>query len=78
MYLSIDRYSFFYFYPFCTIRARRFHKYCTNAKRIVHHSEPVQHLFARILLASFLGDFAKILGNPQKISSVFHFISQKI
>ena len=40
--------------------------------------EPVLHLFARILLASFPRYFRKILGNPQRISSVFPFISRKI
>ena len=40
--------------------------------------ESVLHLFARILLASFPRYFRKILGNPQRISSVFPFISRKI
>ena len=40
--------------------------------------EPIWHLFARILLADFLRYFRKILENPQRIFSVFPFISQKI
>ena len=40
--------------------------------------ESVLHLFAHILLASFPRYFRKILGNPQRISSVFPFISRKI
>ena len=40
--------------------------------------ESVLHLFAHILLASFPRYFRKMLGNPQRISSAFPFISQKI
>ena len=40
--------------------------------------ESIWHLFARILLADFLRYFRKILENPQRIFSVFPFISQKI
>ncbi|MFQ9857262.1 MAG: hypothetical protein ACLRYD_12015 [Ruminococcus callidus] len=41
-------------------------------------SEPVSYLLARILRAYFPRYFGKILENPQRIFSVFPFISQKI
>ena len=41
-------------------------------------SEPVSYLPARILRAYFPRYFGKILENPQRIFSVFPFISQKI
>jgi len=40
-------------------------------------SEPVSYLLARILRAYFPRYFGKILENPQRIFSVFPFISQK-